>query len=142
LHCSNCPLLTTIPVLPALRLLYCFYCPSLTNIPYLPALRDLDCANCPLLTTIPILPALENLICKNCPLLTTIPILPALEYLDCYNCPWLPQQNPNFNTNIRKLLSLQKAFRHKRFRQRMGRFITLKRHLRLPRALAGMIAGY
>jgi Leucine-rich repeat (LRR) protein len=142
LFCSNCPLLTLIPLLPVLDYLNCSYCPLLTAIPVLPILRKLYCSYCPLLTSIPVLPALRFLYCSYCPLLTTIPVFHALRKLDCYNCPWLPQQNPDFNSNIQKLLSLQKAFRSKRFRQRLGRFITLKRHLEFPRVLAGMIAGY
>jgi hypothetical protein len=62
--------------------------------------------------------------------------------LECDDCVWIPNRNPNYYNNIIKLKRLQKAFKCKRFRQRMNRFIILKRNLKIPRALAGMIAGY
>jgi len=50
--------------------------------------------------------------CSHCPLLQSIPKeLVNLTELYCRNCPWLKNNNIDYNSNIYKLLSLQKWFR-------------------------------
>jgi hypothetical protein len=117
------------------------HCPSLVSIPMFPAVRLLDCSKCPRLTSIDVPPNIRILSCSYCPLLTTIRGLPEFLIFNWAGCPWLPR-NPNYNANLEKLLFLQKAFKRMLFRQRINRFIILKKHLKLPRVLAGMIAGY
>ena len=95
LNCSNCPLLQSIPK-------------------ELVSLTELNCFSCPLLKCIP--NELVNLIkldCSDCPLLQSIPNeFVNLTELDCSDCPWLKyNMNNNYNSNLTKLLLLQKWFR-------------------------------
>jgi hypothetical protein len=41
--------------------------------------------------------------------------------LYCYGCPWIPQQNPEYENNLRKLALVRKIL----FRVRMLRFLTM-----------------
>jgi hypothetical protein len=110
LRCFNCPLLTTIPLLPNLTALICVNCPMLTTTPLLPNLTYLSCYECPLLTTIPLLPNLTYLSCYMCPMFTTIPLLPNLTRLHCIKCPWLLNDD-KYDNSISNLLILQRWFK-------------------------------
>jgi hypothetical protein len=61
-----------------------------------------------MITSIPILPNLIRLDCSRCPLITSIPVLPNLTYIRCIGCPWLINNNPDYNSNIARLIVLQK----------------------------------
>jgi hypothetical protein len=95
LNCSNCPLLTDIPMIEGLQYLYCSNCPLLTNIPMIEGLQYLYCSNCPLITNIPMIKGLQNLNCSNCPLLTNIPMIKGLRQLNCSNSRSLTELNIN-----------------------------------------------
>ena len=98
-------------------------------LPELPAgLIELNCSGCTSLTNIPALPAgLTELICFECTSLTILPVLPVgLTRLHCYGCTWLPDDNPKFLGNIRKLVLLQKVLHKAWYR----RYLTKRHYLK------------
>jgi len=133
LYCSGCKSLTFLPELPGgLTEINCGYCMSLTSLPELPAgLTVLFCENCTSLTNLPELPAgLTELYCSDCKSLTSLPELPAgLAELDCRNCTWLPNDNPKFLENIRKLKLLQKVLRKAWYRRYLTKRYYLKQKI-------------
>jgi hypothetical protein len=107
LSCYNCPVLTNIPdTLLDLINLKCWNCPLLTEIPdTLVNLTDLDCSSCSKLIKIP--DKIIRLDCSDC-ILTQSP--PRVAWLYCDNCQWLPQKNPEYTENIKKLLIIQNEY--------------------------------
>jgi hypothetical protein len=97
LDCSSNTVLTSIPILPRLEKLYCQYCTSLTSIPELPKLYRLCCGWCRNIKNIPELLNLKELHCSYTSI-TSLPVLPKLEILNCRYCKTL--------TNIPKLPKL------------------------------------
>jgi hypothetical protein len=126
LYCYNCLLLQNLPeCLGNLKYLDCARCPRLQKLPdNLGKLEILWCYSCPLLQSLPVdttlecLGNLKELNCRNCPLLQKLP--ENLRYLSCRGCHWLNHsQNPDYNSNIQKLIILQnfvrKYLKYRRF---------------------------
>ena len=153
LICSDCPNLKELPSLPSsLTKLYCLNCniKELPDLHELNALVDLNCCGCRGLKKIPSLPTslkvlacagtgirklpslpvfLRNLFCVYCSDLTFMPKLPVHTKLLCDNCPWLPIKNRHYDTNIKKLILLQKNLRKLTFKRRLVQKHYLKKFL-------------
>lgn len=126
LNCHDCPLLTTIPVLPNLVSLYCSNCPNLATIPVgLAKLEILTCRECPLLTRLPALPRLRALYCNECPSLAALPALPALEHLDCD--PWI---NHHLNERLRSVRKAARTLARRRLKKL--RYVRFKKFISTP----------
>jgi hypothetical protein len=106
LYCYDCTSLTEIPLIEGLKWLYCVGCTSLTEIPVIEGLKYLWCKGCTSLTEIPLIEGLKYIRCSGCTSLTEIQVIEGLEVLDCSGCEWV-NQNPKYNENIRKLITLQ-----------------------------------
>jgi hypothetical protein len=110
LRCWDCPLLTSIPIIPGMQKLDMTQC-DVIEIPVIAGLKILRCWGCLLLKTIPVIPGLKELTCGYCPLLTSIPMIPGLQKLECGGCPWLPYENDDYGRNITALVTLQRFCR-------------------------------
>jgi hypothetical protein len=62
------------------------------------------------------------LYCWECTSLTSLPLenCTGLQELYCDDCPWIPQQNPEYENNLRKLIFLQRSRRRSRMRKFLG----------------------
>ena len=105
LYCSNCPLLTSIPVIEGLQILDCYDCPLLTEIPLIEGLQELHCHNCPQLTSIPVIEGLKYY--YDHMYYTTTNYNKALIKLSENGCSWLKPSKYKLN----KVITLQRYFK-------------------------------
>jgi hypothetical protein len=126
LTCSDCTSLVSMPKdLISLIYIYCNGCTSLTSILNrdLLGLKILYCNGCTSLTSLlneskdeykeetKWRSSLVEIECINCPSLTSIPECNfSTGTVNCTGCPWWPLvvHNPDYNSNISKLVYLQK----------------------------------
>jgi hypothetical protein len=106
LVCHNC-LITTIE--------------PLSNCKKLRKIFNVDSFN---LTSVDIHNSNLEIICINCPSLTSIVHNGKLKL---QNCPWIKHKNPNFHSNIKKLIKLQRNIKQRLFKLRMNKALIFKR---------------
>ena len=123
LFCRHCTSLTTIPNIVGLQILDCSWCTSLTTIPNIVGLQKLVCWGCTSLTTIPNIIGLQKLYCWGCTILTAIPAIIGLQILSGNGCKWIKPQNPNYDSNIKKLVKIQSFFRKWLWLKRLSRYL-------------------
>ncbi len=94
-----------------MKILDCSNCQLLTKIPLIEGLKSLNCSNCPILKNIPLFVELQFFSCYNCILLISIPTIVKINYLNISKCKWLKISNLKYDENITKLIKLQKWFK-------------------------------
>ena len=159
INLENCQEVRELPPLPAsLQRLFCNYT-QITSLPSLPAsLQTLSCYDTPI-TFLPSLPASLRYLNCSYTQLSILPSLPAsLRYLDCshtwiltlhfalqnadqrlypppncrvvsWNNPFLNYNNSKYNSNVRKLLRIQKWLALRSFKRKLNRINILKKYL-------------
>jgi Leucine-rich repeat (LRR) protein len=139
LNCSNCPLLTIegfnsgLENCKNIERLLCSNCPLLTSLEVLENCKDLEllqCNRCPITSLKP----LENcplrwLFCCKCPLLTSLK--PFNTYgdfcLQYSGCPWLKESSYEYDSNIKKLIKVQRSCKMWLFRIRLYKSCIFKK---------------
>jgi hypothetical protein len=148
IYCFNCPNLTSLKGLENcqnLERLDIYNCPNFASFKGLSTCEKLTCSNCPNLTSLEGLENCNILKISKCPIKSLKPLsnkrLDLLDCSDCIllfslkkfradgiertdfsNCPWLKcNQNKNYDSNMEKLIILQRSIRKLLFRRNLNK---------------------